>query len=513
MARTGLLVITNLSRLSQVLSAARHHVNKTLYVHLYPGYRNTNVLKSPPYYTRAVSTVYSQAVKHCGNIDVRILISSLKYPEANIELQKPVEVVMFDNAFTKTETKDFLSNCLIKDVPVIVLHDKTEIAQGFNELCDSAVEPVMHNNVVLGGTFDRLHVGHKILLSEAILRANKRVVVGVTENNMLKSKTLYELIQPSSKRMSDVQEFMQDVDSTLMYQIVSINDPFGPTKTDPDMQLIVVSSETLKGGLKVNDVRLENGLCHLKIHCIDLVEGFDNGEGKEHKLSSSNQRMNLLGTRLKEPKDNPLLPKKPYLIGFCGGIASGKSSVCQRLRKLGAGYINCDTLAHDLYEPGQKCHYLLKQEFGCEIFDEKDNIDRKKLGAIVFADKNKLNTLNSIVWPVLRTELREAISNMSYEMESEIIVVEAAVLLQAGWENEFHEIWSCIISEKEAIKRLQDRNKLSEADAIARISAQPDNNEFVSKSNVVFCTYWSRDYTQTQVEKAWSLLQKKLSKL
>lgn len=52
----------------------------------------------------------------------------------------------------------------------------------------------------------------------------------------------------------------------------------------------------------MNDVRLENGLCHLKIHCIDLVEGFDNGEGKEHKLSSSNQRMNLLGTRLKEPK-------------------------------------------------------------------------------------------------------------------------------------------------------------------------------------------------------------------
>lgn len=63
MARTGLLVITNLSRLSQVLSAARHHVNKTLYVHLYPGYRNTNVSKSPPYYTRAVTTVYSQVYK------------------------------------------------------------------------------------------------------------------------------------------------------------------------------------------------------------------------------------------------------------------------------------------------------------------------------------------------------------------------------------------------------------------------------------------------------------------
>lgn len=55
------------------------------------------------------------------------------------------------------------------------------------------------------------------------------------------AKTLYELIQPSSKRMSDVQEFMQDVDSTLMYQIVSINDPFGPTKTDPDMQVIIKS--------------------------------------------------------------------------------------------------------------------------------------------------------------------------------------------------------------------------------------------------------------------------------
>uniref|UniRef100_A0A6M2DYT0 Bifunctional coenzyme A synthase n=1 Tax=Xenopsylla cheopis TaxID=163159 RepID=A0A6M2DYT0_XENCH len=513
MARTGLLVITNLSRLSQVLSAARHHVNKTLYVHLYPGYRNTNVSKSPPYYTRAVTTVYSQAVKHCANIDVRILISSLKHPDANIKLQKPVEVILFDNALTKTETKDFLTSCLMKDVPVIVLHDKTEKAQGFNELCASTGETVTHNNVVLGGTFDRLHVGHKILLSEAMLRANKRVVVGVTENSMLKSKTLFELIQPISKRMTDVEEFMQDVDNTLNYQIVSINDPFGPTKTDPDLQLIVVSTETMKGGHAVNNVRGENGLEPLKIHCIELIEGADNGEGKEHKLSSSNQRMNLLGTRLKEPKENLDLPKKPYLIGLCGGIASGKSSVCQRLRKLGAGYINCDTLAHDLYEPGQKCHYFLKQEFGCDIFDKQDNIDRSKLGAIVFSDKEKLNKLNSIVWPELLTELKESISKMYYDMSVDVIIVEAAVLLQAAWENEFHEIWSCIIPEKEAVRRLQNRNNLSEENAIARISAQLSNSEIVAKSNVIFCTNWSREYTQLQVEKAWSLLQQKLSKL
>lgn len=79
-----------------------------------------------------------------------------------------------------------------------------------------------------------------------------------------------------------------------------------------------------------------------------------NEEGKETKISSSNQRMDLLGTRLKEPTPKPHLPKYPYIIGLIGGIASGKSVISQHFEKLGAAVINCDRLAHEVYEPGMK---------------------------------------------------------------------------------------------------------------------------------------------------------------
>lgn len=96
--------------------------------------------------------------------------------------------------------------------------------------------------------------------------------------------------------------FLGDVDDTLTYEVVPISDPFGPTKTDPNLDLIVVSAETLKGGQKVNEVRNAGGLNDLDIYSIELVE-IESGEAdKELKVSSSNQRMDLLGSKLKKPE-------------------------------------------------------------------------------------------------------------------------------------------------------------------------------------------------------------------
>lgn len=202
----------------------------------------------------------------------------------------------------------------------------------------------------------------------------------------------------------------------------------------------------------MNEVRKANNLNPLQIHCIDIIELETNEEGKERKISSSNQRMDLLGTRLKEPTPKPHLPNYPYIIGLIGGIASGKSIISQHFQNLGATVINCDKLAHEIYEPGTECHAKLVAHFGNDILNTDDNrINRKKLGSIVFADKQKLNELNAIVWPLLMEEVQKRIETIRREKSHDVVMIEAAVLLQAGWQSEMHEVWSLIVPAERVI--------------------------------------------------------------
>lgn len=311
--------------------------------------------------------------------------------------------------------------------------------------------------------------------------------------------------------MNDVREFLNDVDSTLIYEIVPIQDPFGPTATDPDLDLIVVSSETMKGGEKVNEIRRGKSMKELDIYSIPLVEIKEVLKEKEKKVSSSNQRMDILGSQFKQPFPRPNLPQRPYIIGLIGGIASGKSKMTERFDKLGAGIIDCDKLAHSLYEPDEECYQAIIDAFGKEILEESGRIDRKKLGGIVFADNEKLQLLNSIVWPNLLKKSKQRVKELNEVEGKEIVILEAAVLLQAGWETECHEIWSCIVPSEVAVQRIVERNNLSEEEAKARIAAQMKNAVVVEHSNVVFSSLWSYEYSQVQAERAWFELLRRLN--
>lgn len=206
-----------------------------------------------------------------------------------------------------------------------------------------------------------------------------------------------------------------------------------------------MSAETFKGGEKVNEKRKANHLHELKVTCIEMIELETNEEGKEKKISSSNQRMDLLGTRLKEPIPKPHLPNRPYIIGLIGGIASGKSVISQHFAKLGAFVINCDKLAHEIYEPGTKCNRKLVTHFGNDILNDDNRINRKKLAGIVFTNREKLNELNQIVWPELLIEVERRIEQVRVEKSHDVVMIEAAVLLQAGWQHNMHEVWSLIV--------------------------------------------------------------------
>lgn len=313
------------------------------------------------------------------------------------------------------------------------------------------------------------------------------------------------------QRIHDVTNFLKDIDHSLKYEVVPIADPFGPTATDPDMDLIVVSQETLRGGEKVNELRQKNNLNILDIYCIKLLELEPDVGDKETKISSSNQRMDILGTRIRDPEPRPNLHQRPYLIGLVGGIASGKSIMCERLKRFGATVIDCDKLAHLLYEPGTDCFNALKSHFGIGIVGGDGKIDRKILGSIVFKHKEKLEELNGIVWPKLLEAVREKVADIREKGEYQVVIIEAAVLIKAGWQKEVHEVWSLIIPPEEAVRRLRERNNLTEEEAKMRIESQLSNQAIVEHSNVVFSSLWSYEFTEKQAIRAWDILQKDLN--
>jgi phosphopantetheine adenylyltransferase/dephospho-CoA kinase len=367
-----------------------------------------------------------------------------------------------------------------------------------------------HVGVVLGGAFDRLHDGHKLLLTASALLASRQLTCGVTNGAMLEHKVLYELIEPVERRIALVKDFCEDVDPSLNYKIVPITDPFGPSIVDVDLQGIVSSKETLKGAVKVNEKRLENKLNKLAIHVIDLIDECETSSSAddEMKISSSKLRKLLLGTVLRKPEKNDQINRSPYIIGLTGGVASGKSHIAKYLDTLGAYVVDCDKLGHEAYLPGTTAYNKIVEDFGEDIIDQKNGqkINRSLLGTKVFSDKKLLEKLNSIVWPEIQRLAMEQVDEAK-RMNKNIVVLDAAVLLEAGWQKSVHEVWVCVIPIAEAVLRLKNRNNLTDDQAMKRIKAQISNVDRVKMANVVFCSLWDYPFTRKQVKKAWDELQ------
>ncbi|KAG7492290.1 hypothetical protein MATL_G00013020 [Megalops atlanticus] len=553
MFSTGILVLTSPLhtlplRIAPVLSSAAQVVERTLYVHLHPGLNLGSAGQARPVYippvadfSSLISRLYSNAADICGHLDVRVLLTNIRaqqgltgtggasnpFPSPQTLSHSP-EVVLTDFPLQDPGQSSLVAQCLQRytghcyactpGLASVLLHPQLKTLEKEEAEQEQELEPAArpqplqtYNDVVVGGTFDRLHGAHKTLLNISCLLANKRFLIGVCDEDLLKNKVLKELIEPYALRVEKLQEFLQDVKPSLRYEIVPLSDPFGPSITDSNLQCIVVSEETRRGGEAVNKKRLENGLPGLVLHEIQLIKDAHHSEIEEEKISSSSLRSRLLGTLLTPPKENPHLPPFPYIIGLSGGSGSGKSSIARRLEALGAVRIDSDQLGHETYCPGAAAYQRVVEEFGEEILNEDKTINRRSLGRKVFGNKERLKSLTDIVWPEIALLVKNKIQQ-AREEGKQVCVVDAAVLLEAGWTDMVHEVWVTIIPEEEAVSRITARDGVSEEDARKRLQSQWSNARQVEHANVVLCTLWEPDVTQRQVLKAWNLLQERIRK-
>ncbi|KAJ3993588.1 hypothetical protein F5050DRAFT_1714370 [Lentinula boryana] len=125
--------------------------------------------------------------------------------------------------------------------------------------------------VALGGTFDHLHAGHKILLSMAAWIASQKVIVGVTNATLLGSKSNAHVLESLETRKANVQTFLELFKPGLEYDIVTIDDVYGPTGWDPNIQGLVVSRETINGAEMIADHREKKQLPKLTVFVIDVI--------------------------------------------------------------------------------------------------------------------------------------------------------------------------------------------------------------------------------------------------
>uniref|UniRef100_A0A914HUG2 RanBP2-type domain-containing protein n=1 Tax=Globodera rostochiensis TaxID=31243 RepID=A0A914HUG2_GLORO len=424
-------------------------------------------------------TIYLNASTIEPQIDLRVLL--------DIKRNIPVDRVFYD------EVKD-------PDRPSFpMLREENGPVYSMNNLTATNHAGKRYEHVVLGGTFDRLHNGHKVLLSEAAMLARKQITCGVTDGKMNESKILCELLEPVGKRCRSVVEFIEDISDGISCNAQPIYDPFGPAIEGNHFQAIVVSEETLKGGKAVNAKRVENGFNNLDICLVDVLKNdCPDAVLKENKISSSLKRRELLGTVLAEPrKPKEAISNEHYVIGLTGGIASGKTHIAKYLADKGCEVIECDSLVHQLYENNEELRLKLKQEFGDEIV-ENNNINRNRLADIVFGNKEKLAQLNALVWPVVVESVRATIK----QTKKKIAVIDAALLLEAGWGDYVDQVWTVFVPRKVAIERVCVRDKVSEDKACGRIDNQFPNDQRIAKSNVVFCSQWDYSETERQVQKA-----------
>ena len=198
------------------------------------------------------------------------------------------------------------------------------------------------------------------------------------------------------------------------------------------------------------------------------------------------------------------------IIGLTGGIASGKSMASEHLKELGAAVVDADRLGHRVYEAGTPGFEQIVNAFGHDLVAEDGSIDRRILGGKVFGAPDEMKRLTDIAWPEIRRMAAEEFAELRKQDPRAVIVFEAAVLLEAGWQDMVDEVWVVTTKLETAIDRLKSRNGLARDQALARIESQMSNRQRLEYADVKIDNSEHEEKLRSRVEYHWKRLLKRI---
>ncbi|ARA98842.1 MULTISPECIES: dephospho-CoA kinase [Geobacillus] len=197
-------------------------------------------------------------------------------------------------------------------------------------------------------------------------------------------------------------------------------------------------------------------------------------------------------------------------IGLTGGIASGKSTVSAMMRELGLPVIDADEAARAVVEPGEEAYRQIVATFGPDILQMNGEIDRAKLGAIVFNNEQERKKLNAIVHPAVRRKMLAEKEEL-IRSGAKTVVLDIPLLFESGLTDWVDKVLVVYVDDDVQLRRLMARNGFTEEEAIARIRAQWPLEEKVKRADAVIDNNGTVEQTRRQllsILQQWDALEK-----
>jgi dephospho-CoA kinase len=199
-------------------------------------------------------------------------------------------------------------------------------------------------------------------------------------------------------------------------------------------------------------------------------------------------------------------PRKFLLAGLTGGIASGKSTVSNMLRGLGAEIIDADLLAREVVEPGQPAWHEIVAEFGRDVVSPDRTLDRKKLGAIVFANPERRKRLEAITHPAIRARFQARLGELAARGFAGIAFYDAAILIEALGHEDMDRLVVVVTDEGTQAARLRGRDGTDDAEGRRKIASQMPLAEKAKLADYVIDNSGDREATAEQVRRVFAAL-------
>jgi dephospho-CoA kinase len=201
------------------------------------------------------------------------------------------------------------------------------------------------------------------------------------------------------------------------------------------------------------------------------------------------------------------------LVGLTGGIGTGKSTVTQMFAHLGCRVIDADLLAREVVAPGEPAYETIVAEFGRGVLLPDGYLDRKRLGAIVFADPGRRKRLEEITHPAIRRRQERMLRTLEEEAFEGIVLWDAALLYESGGAGSMERVVVVLADEGTQLRRLMARDGLPEAEGRRRIASQMPVVEKARRAHYVVDNSGTRPETEAQVREVHRALRNDLRAL